>query len=164
MVGEGLRSDVTRTRKDGSRGRLKIDYGNPKEPEAAIKWLWRYLDGASSPGELYGRALVVVAAEQYAARMVLPASQRTYRMTWGSHKDLAAKALKKLAGPHVPASLKALERAVGRVHADHRAKIEALAPATPTAGNGTAIDRTDEPHDEAGCEIEDEAIDSAGEG
>lgn len=78
LVVKGLRSDVTRTREDGSRGRLKIDYGNPKEPEAAIKWLWRYLDGASSPGELYGRALVVVAAEQYAARMVLPASQRTY--------------------------------------------------------------------------------------
>jgi len=32
--------------------------------------------------------------------------------TGGSHNDLAAKALKKLAGPHVPASLKALERAV----------------------------------------------------
>jgi hypothetical protein len=70
-------------------------------------------------GELYGRALVVIAAEQYATRMVLPASQRTYRTyrtQWGSHKDLAAKALRKLAGPHLPASLKQLERAVARAN------------------------------------------------
>ena len=63
---------------------------------------------------------MVIAAEQYAARMVLPASQRTYRQRWGSHNDLAAKALKKLAGPHLPASLKQLEKAVAAAnkHAD----------------------------------------------
>lgn len=72
--------------------------------------------GARSAGELYGRALVVIAAERYAARMVLPASQRTYRTQWGSHKDLAAKALRKLAGPHLPESLKQLERAVARAN------------------------------------------------
>lgn len=100
LVVEELRTDVTRTRKDGSRGRLKMDYGDPKDPEAAIRWLWRYVDAASTPGELFGRALVVIAAEQYAARMVLPASERTYRINWGSHKDLAAKALKKLSSQH----------------------------------------------------------------
>ena len=36
---------------------------------------------------------------------------------WSSHKDIAAKALKKLAGPHVPASLTKLEQAVKRAHA-----------------------------------------------
>ena len=55
---------------------------------------------------------MVIAAAQYAARMVPPSSQRTYRQQWGSHNDLAAKALKKLAGPHLPASLKQLEKAV----------------------------------------------------
>jgi len=35
---------------------------------------------------------------------------------WSSHKDIAAKALRKLAGPHVPASLTKLERAVKRAH------------------------------------------------
>jgi hypothetical protein len=55
---------------------------------------------------------VVIAAEQYAARMVLPASQRTCRQQWGSHNNLAAKALKKLVSPHLPASLKQLEKAV----------------------------------------------------
>jgi hypothetical protein len=29
--------------KDGSRGRLRIDYGNPREPQAAIAWLWKFI-------------------------------------------------------------------------------------------------------------------------
>jgi hypothetical protein len=33
---------------------------------------------------------------------------------WSSHNDLAAKALRKLAGPHLPASLTKLEQAVKR--------------------------------------------------
>ena len=36
---------------------------------------------------------------------------------WSSHKDIAAKALKKLAGPQVPATLTRLEQAVKRAHA-----------------------------------------------
>jgi hypothetical protein len=56
---------------------------------------------------------------------VLPASQRTYRESWRAHKDLAAKALKKLAGRHVPASMRQLERAVERIHAAYHAAVEA---------------------------------------
>jgi ParB/RepB/Spo0J family partition protein len=119
LIVEELRSDATKTRKDGSRGRLRIDYGNPHEPEAAVKWLWRFVDAAKTPGELYGRALVVIAAEQYAARLVLPTSQRRHPSHWGSHKQLAAKALKKLAGPHLPASLTRLEQAIKRAHTTH---------------------------------------------
>ena len=115
MIDE-LRTDVTKTRKDGSRGRLRIDYGDHRDPQAAIAWLWRFLDGAKSAGELYGRALVVIAAEQHASRLVLPSSQRTPAARWSSHKDLAAKALKKLAGPHVPTTLTKLEQAVKRAH------------------------------------------------
>jgi len=59
---------------------------------------------------------VVIAAEQYATRLVVPASQRMPATRWSSHKDLAAKALRKLAGPHVPASLIKLEQAVKRAH------------------------------------------------
>src|SRR5215211_7108147 len=40
LVVEELRSDVTKTRKDGSRGRLKFDYG---DPQAAIRWLWKFI-------------------------------------------------------------------------------------------------------------------------
>jgi ParB/RepB/Spo0J family partition protein len=117
LVIDELRSDVTKTRKDGSRGRLKIDYGDHRDPQAAITWLWRFLDGATTAGELYGRALMVIAAEQYASRLVVPSSQRVPAMRWSSHKDTAAKALKKLAGPHIPATLSGLERAVKRAHA-----------------------------------------------
>ena len=38
---------------------------------------------------------------------------------WSSHKDIAAKALKKLAGPQLPASLTKLERAVKRAHREY---------------------------------------------
>jgi len=116
VIGE-LRSDVTKTRKDGSRGRLRFGYGDPRDPQAAIRWLWRFIDGATTAGELYGRALVVIAAEQHASRLVVPASQRMPATRWSSHKDHAAKALRKLAGPHLPASLTKLEQTVKRVHA-----------------------------------------------
>jgi ParB/RepB/Spo0J family partition protein len=117
LVVDELRSDVTKTRKDGTRGRLRIDYGEHRDPHAAIAWLWKFLDGAKTAGELYGRALVVIAAEQHATRLVVPTSQRTPATRWSSHKDIAAKALKKLAGPHVPTTLTRLEQAVKRAHA-----------------------------------------------
>jgi ParB/RepB/Spo0J family partition protein len=136
VVGD-LRSDVTKTRKDGSRGRLRIDYGDPRDPQAAIAWLWKFIDGAKTAGELYGRALVVIAAEQHATRLVVPASQRTPATRWSSHKDLAAKALRKLAGPHIPASLTKLEQAVKRAHSAYEkaetAQHEARRADAPTA-------------------------------
>jgi hypothetical protein len=116
LVVDELRSDVTKTRKDGSRGRLRIDYGDHRDPQAAIAWLWKFIDGAKTAGELYGRALVVIAAEQHASRLVVPASQRMSATRWSSHKDLATKALRRLVGPHVPASLTKLEQAVKRAH------------------------------------------------
>jgi hypothetical protein len=117
LVIDELRTDVTKTRKDGSRGRLRYDYGEHRDPQAALTWLWKFLDGAKTAGELYGRALVVIAAEQHAIRLVVPGSQRMPATRWNSHKDIAAKALKKLAGPHVPTTLTRLEQAVKRAHA-----------------------------------------------
>lgn len=61
---------------------------------------------------------MVIAAEHYASRLVVPQSQRTPTMQWSSHRDRAARALAKLAGPHLPASLRQLEAAVKRAHAD----------------------------------------------
>ena len=72
LVVDELRTDVTKTRKDGSRGRLRIDYGDHRDPQAALAWLWKFIDGAKTAGELYGRALVVIAAEQHATRLVVP--------------------------------------------------------------------------------------------
>jgi hypothetical protein len=43
LVVDDLRADVTKTRKDGSRGRLRIDYGDHRDPQAAIAWLWKFI-------------------------------------------------------------------------------------------------------------------------
>jgi hypothetical protein len=59
---------------------------------------------------------MVIAAEQHATRLVVPSSQRMPATPWSSHKDIAAKALQKLAGPHVPASLTKLAQSVKRAH------------------------------------------------
>jgi hypothetical protein len=40
---EELRTDVTKARKDGTRGRLRIDYGDHRNPEAAVAWLWKFV-------------------------------------------------------------------------------------------------------------------------
>jgi hypothetical protein len=156
LVVEELRTDVTKTRKDGSRGRLRIDYGDYRDPQAALAWLWKFIDGAKTAGELYGRALVVIVAEQQASRLVVPSSQRMPATRWSSHKDIAAKALKKLAGPHVPTSLTKLEQAVKRAHRaydkaetaareQHRAAREAVdpEPAESTVDDGLDEDLTD---------------------
>jgi ParB/RepB/Spo0J family partition protein len=118
LVIEEFRTDVTKTRKDGSRGALRIDYGDPRKPEKPIAWLWKFIDGAKTAGELYGRALVVIAAEQYASRLVVPSSQQHSPIRWPSHKDHARKALAKLAGPHLPVTLKQVEKAVAKAHSE----------------------------------------------
>ena len=130
LVIEEHRRDVTKTRKDGSRGRLRIDYSS--DPQAPLKWLWKFLDGARTAGELYGRALVVLAAEQYASQLVLPGSKRVPATRWASHKDQAAKALAKLAGPHLPVSLAKLERAVAQTHRAH----DQVETGAPVVGGG----------------------------
>lgn len=116
-----FRTDVTKTKKDGTKGRMKIDYGDravDQFPEDAMKWLWKFVDGAKTAGELYGRALVVIAAEQYAlSRIVLPAAQQHHPEHYGAHKDHAMKALEKLAKPHVPMSLKNLRKAIDKANA-----------------------------------------------
>lgn len=43
VVGE-LRTDVTKTRKDGSLGRLRYDYGDHRDPQAALAWLWKFIE------------------------------------------------------------------------------------------------------------------------
>jgi len=147
LVIDELRSDVTKTRKDGTRGRLRYDYGDHRDPQAAVAWLWKFIDGAKTAGELYGRALVVIAAEQHATRLVVPASQRMSATRWSSHKDIAAKALKKLAGPQVPATPTRLEQAVKRAHA-------AYDKAETAAREQQRSERQPDDHDDASDEPE----------
>jgi ParB/RepB/Spo0J family partition protein len=127
VIGD-FREDKTKTLKDGSRGALRITYGDGDKHENQSHWLWKYLDGARSAGELYGRALVVIAAEQYASRLVVPSSQQTKPLSWPSHKDTALKALTKLAGPHIATTLKALEKAIAKAEREHKEALKALEP------------------------------------
>ena len=66
LVVESLRTDITRTVKGGGRGRLRIDYG--KDPQPAIDYVWSFLDGATTAGQLFwgseaGTGVSVVAVE-----------------------------------------------------------------------------------------------------
>jgi hypothetical protein len=67
---------------------------------------------------------------------VLPSSQQHSPIRWSSHKDHARKALAKLAGPHLPATLKQLEKAIERAHAEHE---RATAGTTNRAGAPTTV-------------------------
>jgi hypothetical protein len=157
LVIDELRADVTKTRKDGTRGRLRIDYADHRDPRAALVWLWKFVDGAKTVGELYGRALMVIAAEQHATRLVVPVSQRMPATRWSSHKDIAGKALKKLAGPHVPASLNKLEQAVKRAHAAYE-KAEAEVREQQRAERQATVPETD---DVIGDELDEDLDDAA---
>jgi ParB/RepB/Spo0J family partition protein len=165
LVIEEFRADVTKTLKDGSRGKLRIDYGDPKQPEKPIAWLWKFIDGARTAGELYGRALVVITAEQHACRLVVPSSQRFGAKRWPSHKDHAAKALQKLAGPHLPATIRQLEKAIAkagtelheaqeRAYAESRKPAVAARKASSSAADVGAVDEACEPP-EISSEVED---------
>ena len=58
---------------------------------------------------------------------------------WSSHKDHAAKALRKLAGPHLPALAHELEQAVKRAHAAYeQAEIAAARSSGPSDAAGRA--------------------------
>jgi hypothetical protein len=103
--------------------------------------------------DFYGRALVVIAADQYACRLVVPSSQQFAAKRWPSHKDHAAKALQKLAGPHLPATLKQLEKAIAKAGAElHDAQEQARTESRERAGGA----RTPSTGPDAGA-IDDEA-------
>ena len=127
---------------------------------------------------------MVIAAEQYASRLVVPNSQQHSAMRWSSHKDHARKALAKLAGPHLPATLKQVEKAIAKAHAEHEtatkrpdtsrtpAGVVGEAEAEPAGTGALESDRVDvdEHRDEVGdedldddmAEIEEDLGDIAG--
>ena len=136
VIGD-FRTDATKTLKSGHPGTMRIDYGDAHQSSGPVKWLWKYVDGAKTAGELYGRALVVIAAEQYACRLVVAQSQRGHTTHWGSHNDRAEKALAKLAKPHLPASLTQLHKAIEQAHRDSWAiQREQAAEDTAETGDG----------------------------
>jgi ParB/RepB/Spo0J family partition protein len=123
LVLDEHRTTETPTLKSGQPGKTKISYG---EPDAAVKWLWEFVDGAKTAGELYGRVLVVFAAQHYANQLALPTSQRRPSVLPRSHRDTARKAFEKVTKAAVPGSHRELARAIEREARSHRSRIAAL--------------------------------------
>jgi ParB/RepB/Spo0J family partition protein len=132
LVIDSQRETTTPTLKSGKPGRTKVIYGEVHDAE---RWLWKFVDGARSAGELYGRVLVVFAAQAYAHDLVLPTSQRRGDVLLRSHKDTARKAFERLTKRVLPASHTQLARALEREARRHRKSLENLAAAEPSEGN-----------------------------
>ena len=91
-----------------------------------MAWLWKFVDGAKTAGELYGRVLVVFAAQHYAFQLALPNSQRRGSVLPRSHNDQARKAFEKVAKRALPATHAQLARAIEREAREHHKRIDEL--------------------------------------
>jgi len=111
LVVEAHRKTTTPTLKSGEPGRTKVQYG---EVEDAAAWLWKFVEGAKSAGELYGRVLVVFAAQNYAHDLVLPNSKRRGSVLPHSRKEAARKAFERVTKKVLPATHVELQRALDR--------------------------------------------------
>ena len=132
------RTTTTPTLKGGGRGKTKVAYG---EIEDAAAWLWKFVDGAKSAGELYGRALVVFAAQHYASNLVLARSERRSSVLPSSHKDTARKAFERLTKKVLPASHIALQCALEREAKAYLKKERALAAAARAESRAAKADQ-----------------------
>ena len=132
LVFEQHRSTETPTLKSGQPGRTKVSYSDPGE---AVAWLWKFLDGARDAGELYGRVLVVFAAQHYASQLALPTSQRRGSALPRSRKDIARKAFERVTKPLLPASHVQLQRALEREARAHLRRQEHLTAGAESQGD-----------------------------
>jgi ParB/RepB/Spo0J family partition protein len=123
LVIDEHRTTTTPTLKSGHKGKTKVAYA---EVEDATKWLWKFIDGAKTAGELYGRALVAFAAQHYAHDLVLPRSQRRPSALPSSHGDTARKAFERLTKNALPGSHKQLQRALEREAREHTKRQQEL--------------------------------------
>ena len=133
LVIEDHRTVTTPVLKSGKRGKTKVAYG---EVEDAATWLWKFIEGAKSADELYGRVLVVFAAQHYTQNLVLPASQRRGSVLPYTRKDTARKAFERITKNVLPASHAQLQRALereAREYAKRQKELSASARQEPDA-------------------------------
>jgi len=130
LVLDEHRTTTTPTLKSGKPGKTKVAYG---DVDVATKWLWRFVDGAKTAGELYGRVLVVFAAQHYASQLVLPNSQRRCSVLPRSHKDVARKAFERVTKRVLPATHVRLQRALAAEARSYGASIGELEEAVRRA-------------------------------
>ena len=122
LVVEEHRTTTTPTLKSGKPGKTKVAYG---EVEDASKWLWKFLAGAKTAGEVYSRALVVYAAQHYASQLVLPTAQRRSSALPRSYKDTARKAFEQITKSILPASYVQLQRAIAAEARSYHKQVDA---------------------------------------
>ena len=157
LVLDEHRTTTRRRSRAGSRARRRSATASPR---TALKWLWKFVDGAKTAGELYGRTLVVFACQHYANQLALPNSQRRGSALPRSHRDTARKAFEKVTKTALPASHRELARAIEREAREYRDRIAALeqharaAAATDDVGEEPDV----EPVDDVDGELEDEDL------
>lgn len=149
LVFDEHRETVTPRLKHGGWGKTKVTYGDIENADA---WLWKFVDGAGNAGELYGRVLVVFAAQHYAQQLVLAASKRCSSVLPPSHKDTARKAFLRITRQVLPATHVQLARAIKREARDYQKRQTQLSDAARP--NGPARDVEDSHDDESRAEIE----------
>jgi ParB/RepB/Spo0J family partition protein len=130
IVANGIRLVVSDHRettiprlKGGGRGKTKVVYSDIEDP---AKWLWNFVAGAKTAGELYGRVLVVFASQHYANQIVLAKSKRRDSVLPASHKDTARKAFIRVTKSALPESHIQLQRAIEREARNHLDRIREL--------------------------------------
>jgi ParB/RepB/Spo0J family partition protein len=157
LVLDEHRTTETPTLKSGQPGKTKVTYG---EPEDAVKWLWKFIDGAKTAGDLYGRTLVVFAAQHYAHQLALPTSQRRGSVVPRSHADRARKAFAKVTKSALPGSHRELTRAIEREAREYRSRVDELEQqARAVATEATAENAGEEPEVEPVDDVDDELVD-----
>lgn len=149
LVFDQHRETVRPRLKHGGWGKTKVTYG---EIGDAAAWLWKFVDGAGNAGELYGRVLVVFAAQHYAQQLVLAASKRCPSVLPSSHKDAARKAFLRITREVLPATHVQLARAIEREARDYQKRQRQLSDSART--DASAGDVEDSHDDECSAEIE----------
>jgi hypothetical protein len=97
---------------------------------------------------------------------VLPSTQQVTPHRWPSHNDHARKALAKLAGPHLPATLKQLEKAIAKAHSayEHAQQGARPKPAPVVESDGQTDPENPENRDDELDELDHDPVDDAVDG
>jgi hypothetical protein len=153
LVLDEHRTTTTPTLKSGKPGKTKVSYG---DPDAACVWLWRFVDGAKTAGELYGRVMVIFAAQHYATQLVLASSQRRGSVLPRSHKDTARKAFERVTKRVLPSSHSRLQSALAAEARAYKRSVTELETRARNERAATAAqdgaDADGEPQD--ACEVD----------
>ena len=159
LVIEEFRADVTKTLKDGSRGKLRIDYGDPKQPDRRSLGCGSSSTAPRPPASYMAAHSSSSPLSSTRAGWSFPQASSSAQSAGHRTRDHAAKALQKLAGPHLPATLTQLEKAIAKAGAElHEAQRKA---AIESPDRTDACDSTARSCPDAGAD--DDTAESAGD-